>query len=234
MELKQMELGNLVIDPNIQVREVSPQIVHDYAQAMMTGDQFPPMLVEAMTNRIVCGHHRYYAYRRIYEPDKMVNCEVREFNDDAVIIRTAARDNSIQGRRLSTWDRKRVVNRLRQLGDSADDIARLLSVPVFKIDRWAEQTVIVIGRKGKHTTRREEPVKRGQEHMRGKEVTEQQYEAHRKQDLGIGSYRLMSILLERVNGGWIDMNNGKTMEMVEELHSALEGLLEMSKEKVMA
>jgi hypothetical protein len=187
-----IKLADIVIDPNVQVREVELATVSVYRQSMKAGAVFPPIIVDAKTSRLVAGHHRYTAYRGIYDPDYEVPCTFMDFENDAAIIRFAAKDNAQHGRPLDTWDKKRIVIRLQQLGDSDESIAALLGVSVAKIEDWAGMTVIVRGENGQ---KQEEPVKRSWESLVGQTVTRSQYEAHAHGDLGIDAYRVSGQLL---------------------------------------
>jgi len=215
-----VKLQDIVVDPTIQVREVEPHTVSEYAQAMRAGSMFPALMLEKGTNRLVCGNHRYYAYKRVLEPGDAVAVTYREFTDEADIVRTAAKDNATHGRPLDTWDRKRITARLQEAGDSTEDIAALLSVPVTKVQHWAGMTVTVIGKRGKKTLKHTEPLKRGLEHLAGTEVQEEQYRAHAERDRGVPARQNAQTLTRWLENGWID-NDPKTTEALEVLHAAL-------------
>ena len=183
--MSDIRLDEIVIDPTIQVREVEAHTVSKYAASMRSGETFPALLVETGTNRLVCGNHRYFAYKRVLEPSDKVSCEFREFADEADIIRVAARDNATHGRPLDTWDLKRITLKLQRLGDSSEAIAQLLGVPVSKVETWSGMKVVVIGKQGRRVMRHEEPLKRGLEHMAGKEISEEQWTEHALRDLGV-------------------------------------------------
>jgi hypothetical protein len=219
----QVKLQDIVVDPTIQVREVEGHTVSEYAQAMRAGAQFPPLVIENGSNRLVCGNHRYFAYKRVLEPTDTVSVEYRDFEDEAAIIRTAAKDNATHGRPLDTWDRKRITVRLQEAGDSIEDIAALLSVPVAKVENWAGMTVTVIGKRGKKTVRHSEPVKHGLEHLAGKQVPEDQYNCHAQMDRGVPARQNADTLRRWIENGWI-AGDDRTRESLRQLATALEQL----------
>lgn len=231
MSDKKIALQDIVIDPTIQVREVEGHTASKYAAAMRAGAVFPPLLVEKGTNRLVCGNHRYYAYKRVLEPSDEVECEYRTFTDEADIIRTAARDNATHGRPLDTWDSKRITLRLQQAGDDLEDIAALLHVPVRKVETWAGQQVIVVGKKGKRKLRRHEPVKHGLEHLAGHEITEEQWQAHAERDRGVPAVNQATTLTRWIDNGWIDAANPRVIHTLEALKESLDRFLDGQKEK---
>ncbi len=216
-----VKLQDIVVDPTIQVRNVESHTVSTYTAAMRAGAKFPPLLLEEKTNRLVCGNHRYYAYETVMEPDQKVDCEIRRFSGEAEIIRTAARDNSTHGRPLDTFDRKRITQKLQALGDSMEDIAGLLNVPVSKVENWSGMKVIVVGKKGKSIYRHEEPLKHGLEHLAGKEVTEEQYTTHKTNDRGVPISGQAMTIARWIDNGWIDEDNERIMQALESLYNSL-------------
>lgn len=246
MKTEKVKLMNIVVDPNIQVREIDEHAVNKYAQAMKVGAQFPPLLLEAKTNRIVCGNHRYRAYQSIYEPDREVSATFQSFECEADIVRAAARDNARHGLPLTTWDQKRIWMRLKEYGDTKEQIAELLSIPVHKIEKWAGLTVVVIGngaasrqkpvpisKAAKDVPPKEAPLKHGLEHMAGKTVKQSDYKNHEKRDMGISVKNMAAMITRHVTAGWIDVEDPKTMENLRALHAALEKLLNSKKQSTM-
>ena len=226
-----IKLSDIVIDPTIQVREISTNTVSEYRQALRAGAKFPPLIIEKGTNRVVCGNHRYYAFKGVLAPDAAVNCTYETFKSEADLIKRAASDNSKHGRPLSTWDKKRVVMRLGDQGVDKDEIAAVLSVPINKVEEWAGMTVVVVGGTSKKQMRRSEPVKHGLEHMAGKEIPETQYEEHADRDRGVPAKNLAASLTRWINNGWIDTDDDKTMANLQALYDALGGLLSRGKRK---
>lgn len=225
MSTRQVKLSEIVVDPTIQVRNVDSHTVSTYTAAMRAGAKFPPLLLEEKTNRLVCGNHRYYAYKTVMEPDQKIDCELRKFSGEAEIIRTAAKDNSTHGRPLDTFDRKRITQKLQAFGDTLEDIADLLNVPVSKVESWAGMKVFVIGKKGKSTYRHEEPLKHGLEHLAGKEITEEQYEVHAKKDRGVPIVSQAATLTRWIDNGWIDEEDEKAIEALMALSDSLSAFL---------
>ena len=216
-----IKLSDIVIDPTIQVRSVESHTVSTYAAAMRAGDIFPALVVEKKTNRLVSGNHRFYAYKIVYGPDYEAKCEAKEYADEAEIIRDAAKDNARHGRPLDTFDKKRIFSRLTACGDSADGISRLLGVPVAKLRKWGEMTVTVVGKEGRKTVRRPEPVKHGLEHLAGWEITEEAYKAHERRDRGIPVVQQCAMLTRWLNNGWVNTENEKVKAAVADLKEAL-------------
>ena len=217
------KLMNLVIDPNIQVREVEDFTVSKYAQSMRAGNVFPPLIIEEGTNRIICGNHRYTAYKRVYQPDYSVDVTTMKFGSEAELIRFAARDNAIHGKPMGTWDMKRVAIRLKELGDNHELIAETLSVPIEKVKKWEGMTVVVIGN---GNTKFTAPVKNGLEHIAGIRVQEKDYDAHKSHDPGVPIKNMAAVISRHIQNGWVNVNDKKTLENLSELNTALNGFFE--------
>ena len=180
--MKKVKIMDIVIDPSLQIREVSSYTVSDYTEALRAGSVFPPMLIDSK-NRLVCGFHRFTAYKTVHGPEYEAVCEVSKFTKDADLIMEAAKDNSTHGKPLSTFEKKTVS--LRLLKDhkvSAEKVSLILGVTVDRIEEWAGITVTVIG---PDKEKSEMPLKRGYEHMIGKTVSSLEYKEHKRHDYGV-------------------------------------------------
>ena len=122
--------------------------------------------------------------------------------------------------------------RLKEYGDTKEQTAELLSIPVHKIEKWAGLTVVVIGN-GKPGRQRpvpvEAPVKHGLEHLAGETVKQSDYKNHERRDMGIAVKNMAAMITRHINAGWIDTEDPKTMENLTALHAALEKLLKKQK-----
>ena len=216
-----VQLRNIVVDPNIQVREVESPTVSEYTEAMKAGCEFPPLILEKGTNRLVCGYHRFAAYKHVLEPTEKVNCILEEFADDAAIIRFAAHDNSQHGRPLDTWDKKRILSRLLEYGDSHEDIAKLLGVTISKVEQWGHRMILVRG----NGDPKPMPVKRSWSHLIGTTCSQEEYDEHARTSLGVSPARLAYDLIVLIKGEKIDTQNPTVMARLKELHEALTQLL---------
>jgi hypothetical protein len=216
--MKKIKLQDLILDGTIQVRDIDRTLVSRYRQALEAGADFPPIVVEAKTNRVVCGNHRVSAYRQALDPDTEIECLVESYKTEADIIKRAAGDNAVHGEPLTPFDRKRVVSRLLNLKVPLEEIGRVLGLTVTRVEKLAGQTVLVTGN-GKAKGYR--PVKHGLEHMAGKTLTEEQYETHAKSDMGINTLSLVRQLLRWINSDFIDWNDQPTVDALSELYQTL-------------
>ena len=73
--IKKVKLMDLVHAPELQVREINPVIVGNYSESIKAGAVFPPLMIDEK-NRIIAGYHRFGAYKKNFEPDALIECEV--------------------------------------------------------------------------------------------------------------------------------------------------------------
>lgn len=211
-ETKQVPLRSIVLDEDIQVRGVEPNTVSQYAEHMRAGCEFPPLILDKSTKRIVCGFHRYEAYKKVRQPNYKAACLLIDFADDAAIVRYAAQDNARHGRPLDTWDKKLLISRLQEYGDTLDEIAELLGVRPEKVYKLASEVVVVRGEDAP------KPVKWSGRELRGRELSAEQYQYHVDHDSGQPTARLVSDLVKRFAAGMVNTEDDRLVSMLKTLH----------------
>ena len=194
MQSKKVKIMDLVIDPELQIREINSFTIAEYRESMRSGSIFPPIIIDNK-NRIICGHHRVYAYKGIHEPDYKIDCHVTDLKTDADLIMLAASDNSKHGRPLTTFEKKTTLFRLKEKNISVDKISNVLGVTIGRIEQWAGLSVTVIG-ENKSTQR---PVKNGSNHLVGQTVKEKDYEQMKKVDYGVSVGMLARQIISVMN-----------------------------------
>lgn len=131
--IKKLPLAKLVEDLEFYPRnEVSGTVVTSFVDAMAVGEKFPPLVVCDRSFRIVDGWHRYRAFKRLRIESVM--CDVRHFASDTELFKSAVELNSSHGRRLDSYDIKRSVLRLQELGLEIEQIAGVVRVPAPRIE----------------------------------------------------------------------------------------------------
>jgi hypothetical protein len=216
---KTMKIGELKQDPAIlDLRPVNPLFVSRYRQAMRNGDKFPPIVIEK-DGTIISGNHRFESYLGEFGENYDVPVEVKSYKDAAARIEDAIRDNARHGNALDGITRKRAILVLSKLGRSAEAIGALLGISAKRVEDMAGMSVLVIGAKGSKPE--PQPVKRGLEHMAGKQVTAAQYQSHRQTDRGFPAAQNARQLIRWIENGWIDWTDDETKSAMIELHAAI-------------
>lgn len=224
--MKKTRVSELEFDPKLlELRPVNLYYVSRYRQAMRTGAQFPPPIVDE-NNRIVSGNTRVTAYRQEYGDDHEIEVVVEKFPDEAAVIRRFAEENSRHGNPLSGISQKAIIQTLLKHGDTIETVAATLNIPPNRIKSLGGMSVIVMGRGKKREMR---PFKHGLEHMSGQTMQRKQYEEHRQADRGIPAATLARQLQRWIDHGWIDMESQSTLEALDDLYAALGRLIEARK-----
>jgi len=224
MTKQKVRAGDLVIDPKLlELRPINIYYVSTYRQAARSGAVFPPVIIEQKTKRVVSGNHRVTMYMEEFGPDHEIEVIAEKFKDEASVIRRFAEENSAHGAPLSGFSQKAIAQKLLKYGDEPEVIAKVLNIPVGKIKRLAEFTVVVIGN-GK--TKNNRPIKRGAESIIGKEIPQKKYNEHVRRDRGVPVCSMASQIVRWINNGWIDVTDEKTMSSLQELSDAINKILE--------
>jgi hypothetical protein len=141
-----MRLGDIIEDPEYQVRQrVDPVTVSHYAECMKNGDTFPPVNVEQLTKKLVCGFTRLPAYRRVKDPDDHIPVRFMHFKNKKELLLFAAQDNATHGKPYNNWDLANLAERLRSLGAKVDEIAGALKMSKSRAGELAGFDIVVVG-----------------------------------------------------------------------------------------
>lgn len=105
-----IKLSDLIADEEVQSRvEINPEIIEEYAEAMLNGDIFPEIVIyrdNQGNNFIADGFHRYFAAKKAKISE--INCELKTGSKrDAVLYSVGA--NSSHGLRRTNQDKRKAV-----------------------------------------------------------------------------------------------------------------------------
>ena len=210
-----MPLAELVLDFELYPRpEVDAVHVRDLVDALQAGDELPPPIVCAKSKRVVDGFHRVRAHKRVLGPEGSIAVELRDYADDGDLFADAASMNARHGRRLTPYDHRRIIAKAQELGRTIADVSEWLRVPATTLERrslagTAERRVI--------------PLKRTVAHLDQQELTPAQITANERAG-GMNQLFYVNQLLNLVESGSLDLNNGAVMAAVGRLRIALEAL----------
>lgn len=226
--MKKVKVGELKFSEELlSLRKINPFVVCKYRQAMRVGDEFPPMIIDKATNEIVSGNHRATAYLEEFGEDYLVPCEFETYASEADKIKRFAEENARHGMALDGISKRAIAIKLSGLGTSPDDIAKIFGVSVKSVLEWGEQSVYVIGNTGKTGMKTLEPIKNGlPDSVRGTTITREEYGEHRNVDLGIPDHRLAEQLVRHLRSGWVNMDDDRTRDAMENLKAELDKIIE--------
>lgn len=167
--IKNVKVTELVLDYDFYPRnDVSSENIARLVDALLTGAKLPPVIIEAKTKRVVDGFHRTRAYQKLNV--ETVAADFREFASDALFYETAVAANTQHGRALDSYDLRRIVERMLELGIERVRIEEIIKVPAGKFDALRRNSAVA-------TSGRVIPLKRGLEHLQHTKLTDRQQKA---------------------------------------------------------
>lgn len=145
--LTKMSASDLVEDYSLYPRHaVDGSHIAELARAMEAGafdaKRFP-VVVDRATLRVVDGFHRERAWKRVYGDGAQIEVELRDYTDEAALVRDAVSLNSNHGRRLDKQDRTRSLLMLQRLGVADVDIAVCLHTTAAEVLHLSTRVTIV-------------------------------------------------------------------------------------------
>lgn len=139
MSLKRVAIERLIEDMDFYPRnEVSSTVISGLMNAIRAGHALPPIVVDAKSMRIVDGWHRYRAYKHLKHDEVM--CDLVNYASEAEMFRAAVELNASHGRRLDTYDLRRSVMRMKELGIELVAMAQAIHAPPARIEELLRGT----------------------------------------------------------------------------------------------
>jgi hypothetical protein len=139
------KIADLLFDYNLYPRkEIDQKKVRDYAKAMKTGANFPPIRVGSFEeNKIVIdGFHR--AHARILLKIDYIECLILPFQSEAELFAEAVRANSSHGKPFTEIEVKANIRRLRRYNFDPKDIVNIIHVPASEIRSESTKPILVL------------------------------------------------------------------------------------------
>jgi len=134
--MKSIPVGKLIFDYNIYPRAaIDDQYVSYLVDALKAGSEFPPLIAENKTLRIVDGFNRAQAYLKWKGPAHEVEVILQSYKDDGDLMLDAMRYNAHHGRRMSVFDMAHAALKAEDFGATRDSIAAVLSIRVERLDQ---------------------------------------------------------------------------------------------------
>lgn len=132
---RKMKPSALVEDFSLYPRaKVDSMLAARYADAMATGEKFPPPIIEEGSGRIIDGFHRVRAWRKTYGDEPMpVILEAFESEEAALLAAVAA--NGSHGRAYGGQDQIRIARLLEEYDYTTAQTAAVLKITQPKLER---------------------------------------------------------------------------------------------------
>jgi hypothetical protein len=212
--MRKLKVSALVFDFNLYPRQqVDMHHVAEMVEAKKAGIDFPPVLIDKKSKRIVDGFHRAKTELRIDGADATIEVVEKSYRSEREMFLDAMRHNANHGRALSSYDRAHAVILAGNLGLDDEAIAGALSITV---DRVSSLRVNKSATAGKLQV----PIKRTIRHMAGGKLTKRQVETNRKLG-GMEQLFYVNQLVMLIESGLLDKGNEDLMEKLAKLHELL-------------
>lgn len=222
--MKKMKIEDLSKSEKfLELRPINTYIVNRYQQAMRQGDEFPPLIVDEQSKVIVSGNHRHEAMLREFGDEHKTEVILESYKSEKEMIIKFTDENTKHGMPLSGISRKKITAELLNKNVSRKKIAELMGVSPKRIESWAGKMVTIIGGNGKKSKGKpkERPAKNG---IDTDTMTDEQYQSHIKNDLGIRPEKLINQLIRWFSNEWI-ADDEYIIEKSEKLYDLLGNFL---------
>ena len=219
--MKMVKATSLVLDFHLYPRmSIDSHHVTEMAEAERAGVDFPPVLADAKSKRVVDGFHRVWKQLQVYGDDAEIGCVFKKYRSDADMFTEAMELNASHGRNLTSYDKAHCVLLAEEFKIKDDKLTAALSITIGKLDTL-RTTKFAIAPGAKVTTHI--PIKKTIRHMAGAKLTKRQVEANEKLG-GMEQLFYVNQLIRLVEAGLLDKDNENVMEGLGKLKRLLEGI----------
>lgn len=166
-ETVEISLAQVVFDYNVYPRhKVSMYHVNSLIESLKGGAEFPPIILDKKSKRIIDGFHRATAYKQINGPDFLVKAQLLPCKDEADVIVKSIEYNNHHGLRLAAWDQSRCLWLMEKYNIDKLIIQKAIGVTQERLDELRKRNVEVRNETGDVV--RETQLKRGQNTLANK------------------------------------------------------------------
>lgn len=216
--MRKMKAAELVLDFDLYPRSnVDTHNVRNLVDALASGAELPPVIIDKKSKRVTDGFHRTRAVLQHFGQDAEIDVIEKVYRDDAAMFIDAMRYNASHGAKLDPNDRTHCVLIAERLSIPLDAVAGALNMPVEKLgflrtDRVAQSAGLSI------------PLKQTIRHMAGRKLNPRQVAANDKLS-GMNQSFYANQLIELLESKMLDMKDEKLMERLQHLHTLLDEVL---------
>ena len=218
-KIKKVRIADIVFDLDLYPRVAHYwQTSYQYKEEMLSGARFPPITLALLDNKLILvdGKHRLEAVKSLKQ--EFIEADILEGLDRKQIYLEAIKRNIAHGQKLSPFEKRKAILKLRELKLSPSEISRLIQVPESNLQHFVGQRLI------SSTTGEEIIGKSGVKHLAGKTFSGSKLREIEVYQLPI-NFRNQVDLLDRVielfESGMIDKKNIAVLERIERLTNLL-------------
>lgn len=172
-----MPIARLVLNEAFYPRHsINAANMAQISEAILAGEEMPPVLVNRQTHEVVDGFHRVTAFERLYGAEYEIAVDLKTYRSKQAMLADAISLNVGRGADLTRWDHLRCQELAAEVGMPIDTLAKLLK---WRPDHFADYTSRSMG-----TTidGRKVALKRSLRHRLNKPITKAQEETNKHSD----------------------------------------------------
>jgi len=210
-----VQVSELAFDYLIYPRHaIDSHHVREFADTMRAGTEFPSIVVENKTRRIVDGFHRVKATQSVYGDNATITAILRNYPTDKALFLDAAHINSAHGKRLASFDISHCLQIAHRLKIKDEEMAITLSISVDRLAK-VQLTKTAFGPNGQPF-----PIRRSIGHVGQQRLTKKQYAGA---DLMGGQSQVYCVnqVINAIEYNLCPMNNPHFLERLEVLRNLL-------------
>lgn len=201
MNTQKIPLAQIIVDETLYPRhKISAGNVAILKEALRSGAVMPPILLDANTKKVIDGWHRIEAVRSVYGEEAEIEAELRNYDTRQDMACDAVHLNTIQGLKLTTWDRVRSIVMLSELNASEERIQKVLNITREKFNKLMER--IANGPSGEKI-----PLKGSMRNFGGKKLTSEQEEYNAGPGPGLSISVLLAQIIRALEANVVDLHD---------------------------
>lgn len=213
-----VKAASLVLDYNLYPRtQVDSQHLAEMCEAERAGVEFPPVVADSKSKRVVDGFHRVLKHMKLYGEGAELPCAFKRFGSEKEMFLEAMRLNANHGRHLCSYDKAHCILVSSRLKISDDQIALALAITTDRVELVKSTKMANVEEGGVKVT---VAIKRTIRHKAGKRLTKRQHEAN-DQLGGMEQLFYVNQLILLVENDLLDTENAKLMERLKHLKGIL-------------
>lgn len=215
---KKINIKDISILDEIYPRvQLNWQTAYDYAESMKTGAKFPPIIVGIYRGRyiLIDGYHRLQANK--YNKKDKIDAEIYTNLNKKKMFEMAIQMNISHGKVLTPYEKRKIALRLREMRYPNSKVSELIQVPLDKLENFVGERLV-------NTLTGQTIVKTGVKHFAGKNIPDnlsQGLNDSEKDMIVVNQVRFINQLISLIKKGFIDLEDEKVAEKIEELKSLI-------------
>lgn len=217
--MRKMKASEIVLDFDLYPRNnIDQGNVKTLIDAIIAGEELPPVIIDKKSKRCVDGFHRIRAYLRHFGEEARICVVEKTYRNDAEMFLDAMRYNANHGAKLDPCDRTRCTIIAERLSIPLDAVAGALHMPVQKLGKLQNERTAKSG--GGLTI----PIKRTFLHMAGRKFSKRQEEANTKSS-GMNQVFYVNQVIDLIEAKMLDTEDENLLLRLRHLSDLLEELL---------